>query len=41
MWYYGEMKSKNPYPKSMDEIKAKYGCETLKRKEKVQITNRC
>jgi len=25
MWYYGEMKSKNPNPKSIDEIKSKYG----------------
>jgi hypothetical protein len=30
MWYYGEMKQKNPKPKSMDEIKAKYGCERVK-----------
>jgi len=29
-WYYGEMKAKNPIPKSMDEIKSKYGCETLR-----------
>src|SRR5574344_368756 len=33
-WYYGEMKSKNPNPKSLDEIKAKYGSETLKSNEK-------
>ncbi len=39
MWYYGEMKAKNPTPKSMDEIKSKYGCETLKSKEKVKIAS--
>ena len=33
MWYYGEMKSKNPTPKSMEEIKSKYGSETLKSNE--------
>ena len=30
MWYFGEMKSKNPTPKSMEEIKNKYGSESLK-----------
>ena len=39
MWYYGEMKSKNPTPKSMEEIKSKYGSETLKSKEKKQIAS--
>lgn len=38
-WYYGEMKGRNPKEKSMDEIKAKYGCETLKKKEKTQIAS--
>ena len=37
MWYYGEMKSKNPTPKSMEEIKAKYGSETLKSEEKKKL----
>lgn len=37
MWYYGEMKSKNPNPKSMDEIKSKYGSQTFKDKEKNKI----
>jgi hypothetical protein len=37
-WYYGEMKAKNPKPKSMDEIKSKYGCETLKSKEKKKLS---
>ncbi|MBS4067960.1 MAG: hypothetical protein KGZ62_05105 [Sulfurimonas sp.] len=32
MWYYGEMKGKNPKQKSMDDIKAKYGCQTVKTK---------
>ncbi|MCG3687535.1 J domain-containing protein [Aliarcobacter butzleri] len=39
MWYYGEMKSKNPTPKSMEEIKSKYGSETLKSNEKKQIAS--
>ena len=39
MWFYGEMKSKNPTPKSMEEIKSKYGSETLKSKEKKQIAS--
>lgn len=38
MWYYGEMKSKNPKPKSMDEIKGKYGVETIKTKRREKIT---
>ena len=37
MWYYGEMKAKNPNPKSMEEIKAKYGSETLKSDKKERI----
>lgn len=38
-WYYGEMKGRNHKEKSLDEIKAKYGCETLKKKEKGQIAS--
>lgn len=38
-WYYGEMKAKNPHPKSLDEIKAKYGCETLKTQENKRIAS--
>lgn len=31
MWYFGEMKSKNPTPKSIDEeIKANTGSENFK-----------
>ncbi|XPV67771.1 MAG: hypothetical protein ACNI25_10645 [Halarcobacter sp.] len=37
MWYYGEMKAKNPNPKSMDEIKAKYGSKAFKDKERGSI----
>jgi len=37
MWYYGEMKGKNPKQKSMDEIKSKYGCTTLKGRERVKL----
>lgn len=39
MWFYGEMKGRNPNEKSMDEIKSKYGSETLKSKEKKQIAS--
>ena len=39
MWYYGEMKAKNPKPKSIDEIKAKYGATTYKSKGKERISN--
>ena len=39
MWYFGEMKSKNPIPKSMEEIKGKYRSETLKTKEKKEIAS--
>ncbi|MEA2049462.1 MAG: hypothetical protein U9O56_01820 [Campylobacterota bacterium] len=37
-WYYGEMKRKNPNPKSMDEIKNKYGFQTVKTNETERIT---
>lgn len=39
MWYYGEMKNKNPKPKSMKEIKAKYNTQTFKSKEKEKLAN--
>lgn len=40
MWYYGEMKGRNPKQKSMDEIKGKYGSQTFNRKaNKVLATN--
>ena len=39
MWYYGEMKAKNPNPKSIEEIKTKYGSETLKSNEKKKIAS--
>lgn len=39
MWYYGEMKGRNPKQKSMDDIKAKYGCETLKKENKREIAS--
>ena len=39
MWYYGEMKGRNHKQKSMDEIKSKYGCETLKTKGKYKIAS--
>ena len=37
MWFYGEMKGRNPQEKSIDEIKAKYGSETLKTNNKKKI----
>jgi len=37
-WYYGEMKGKSHHEKSMDEIKSKYGCETLKSEGKRKIS---
>ena len=39
MWYFGEMKSKNPTQKTMEEIKSKYGSETLKTKDKKEIAS--
>jgi len=39
MWYYGEMKGRNHKQKSMNEIKSKYGCETLKSKGKYKIAS--
>jgi hypothetical protein len=39
MWYYGEMKSKNPNPKSIDEIKSKYETKTFKRNEQNKIAS--
>jgi hypothetical protein len=40
MWYYGEMKGRNPKQKSMDDIKAKYGCQTVKTKMSKKVTSR-
>ena len=39
MWFYGEMKGRNPQEKSMEEIKSKYGSETLKTKNKKEIAS--
>ena len=39
MWYYGEMKGRNPKQKSMDDIKGKYGCETFKKEKKKKIAS--
>ena len=39
MWYFGEMKGRNHKEQSIEDIKAKYGSETLKSKEKKQITD--
>jgi hypothetical protein len=37
-WYYGEMKGRSHHEKSMDEIKSKYGCETLKSEGKRKLS---
>ena len=39
MWYYGEMKGRNPKQKSMDEIKGKYGSKVYKNKSKKEIVS--
>lgn len=33
------MKGRNPKEKSLEEIKSKYGCETVKTKEKEKLSN--
>jgi len=38
MWYYGEMKGRNPKQKSMDDIKAKYGCQTVQGKSTKRVS---
>jgi len=38
MWFYGEMKGRNPKQKSMEDIKAKYGCKTVQTKGRAKIT---
>ena len=38
MWYYGEMKGRSHKEKSLDEIKGKYGCTTLKGKGKPKLS---
>lgn len=38
MWYYGEMKGRSHKEKSLDEIKSKYGCETLRTKGKKKLS---
>ena len=39
MWYYGEMKGRNLKQKSMSDIKNKYGCQTVKTKNKLNIAS--
>lgn len=38
MWYYGEMKGRNPKQKNMDDIKAKYGCQTVQGKYSKRVS---
>ena len=38
MWYYGEIKGRNPKQKCMDDIKAKYGCQTEKGKYSKRVS---
>lgn len=40
MWYYGEMKGKSHKEKSIDDIKSKYGSQTVKKHKKEGITLR-
>ncbi len=39
MWFFGELKGRNPNEKSLEEIKLKYGCETVKKDEKKKIAS--
>ena len=39
MWFYGEMKRRNHKEQDIEDIKAKYGSETLKSKDKKQIAS--
>ncbi len=39
MWYFGELKRRNHKEQSIEDIKSKYGSETLKSKDKKQIAN--
>ena len=38
MWYYGEMKGRSHKEKSLDQIKCKYGCETVRTKQRVKLS---
>ena len=38
MWYYGEMRGRNPKQRSMDDIKAKYGCQTVHSKHSKRVS---
>jgi len=38
-WYYGEMKGRSPKQKSMNDIKSKYGCQTVRTKIREKISN--
>ena len=38
-WYYGEMRGRNPKQKSMEDIKAKYGCQEVKTKTRSKIAS--
>lgn len=38
LWFYGQMKGRNPKQKSMDDIKAKYGSQTIKNRPRNKIS---
>ena len=38
MWYYGEMKGRSHKEKSLDEIKGKYGCTTVRNQQKKKLS---
>lgn len=38
LWFYGEMKRRNPKEQNIEDIKAKYGCQTVKTKQQKKIS---
>ncbi len=38
LWYFGEMKGRNPHQSSMNDIKSKYGFQTVKTKSKKTLS---
>ena len=38
LWFYGEMKRRNPKEQNIEDIKAKYGCQTVKTKQQRKIS---
>lgn len=38
LWFYGEMKRRNPKEQNIEDIKVKYGCQTVRTKQQNKIT---